>query len=272
MSFETDTCVSDRLDGLVATVSSDWEIWGPNGGYLSAIALRAAATRAPAGHRPASLSVQYLARGRFGDARLEVETLREARTAACYAVTMRQSEQRTLAAQVWTTNKTDGPAYSDAAMPDVPPPEALEPSSAYLKDEPAHAFWQHFDAHPVRWPWPGDPDPRGHVYQQWMRFRGYRPGLDAYVDAARAVLLIDTLLWPTHWRGEPPGADYVAPSLDLTVWFHHPSANADWLLLDAAAPVAEAGLIHGHARVWTPDGRLVASGGSNLIHMPLPKA
>jgi len=271
MSFTTDTAVAERDGALVAEVSRDWEIWGPNGGYLAAIALRAAGARAPAGHRPASVSVQYLARGLFGPARLDVECLREARFAACYGVTMWQQDRRTLTAQVWTTAKPagDGPAYRDVRRPDVPGPEALPPSAHHLKDEPAHVFWQHFDAHPVRWSWPGDPDPRGHVYEQWMRFRDHAPGTDPFLDQARALLLIDTMLWPTHWRGEPPGADYVAPSLDVAVWFHEASGDADWLLIEARTPVAGSGLVHGHARVWTRDGKLVASGGSNLLHTPL---
>jgi acyl-CoA thioesterase II len=263
LSFEEDTLVADDF---TATVSPAWEIWGPNGGYLSSIALRAAARAVPEGHRPASVSVNYLARGVFGPAKLDVTMLRETRSVRFVRVDMVQERRVVLTAQAVTTDRAEdsGPAYVDPVMPDVPPPEALPPASHYLKDEPAHAFWSHFDSHPVRWPWPGDPDPEGHVYRQWMRFRDHKTG-DAFVDAARALLLIDTLLWPTHWRGQPPGTDYVAPSLDVSVWFHAPSAGSDWLLLDAAAPVARAGLIYGEARVWGRDGSLVASGASNML-------
>jgi len=31
------------------------------------------------------------------------------------------------------------------------------------------------------------------------------------------------------------------------------------------------GLIHGRSRIWTEDGRLVATGGSNLLHTPLKR-
>ncbi len=271
MSFEADTAVTERRGAVLAQVSRAWEIWGPNGGYLSAVALRAAGLRAPVGHRPASISVQYLARGAFGEAQLEVETLRESRVACCFGVAMWQEGRRTLTAQVWTTGKPLGlgPANRDVQMPSVPSPDTLKPVSDHLGDEPAHPFWQHFDAHPVRWSWPGNPDPRGHVYEQWMRFKNHVPGADPFVDEGRALLLIDTLLWPSHWRGEPAGTDYAAPSLDVSVWFHEPSAGADWLLVEARTPVAGAGLINGGARVWTRDGGLVASGGSNLLHMPM---
>jgi acyl-CoA thioesterase II len=270
VSFEADTRVSDDF---TANVSPDWEIWGPNGGYLSTIALRAAARAAPPGHRPASIAVNYLARGEFGAAKLDVTVLRATRSVQFVRVDMRQGDRHVLTAQVVTTDRSEdsGPAYTDLKMPEVPPPDALPPASHWLKDEPAHAFWSHFDAHPVRWSWPGDPDPAGHVYRQWMRFRNHQTG-DAFVDAARALLLIDTLLWPTHWRGQPPGTDYVAPSLDVAVWFHAPGADTDWLLLDAAAPTARSGLIYGEARVWSTGGTLLASGGSNMLVTPFHRA
>lgn len=38
--------------------------------------------------------------------------------------------------------------------------------------------------------------------------------------------------------------------------------------MDGVADIAREGLIHGHSRIWTDDGRLVATGGSNLLHTP----
>ena len=40
--FALDTAVSGEDGRYTATLSHDWEIWGPNGGYVAAIALRAA--------------------------------------------------------------------------------------------------------------------------------------------------------------------------------------------------------------------------------------
>jgi len=37
-----DTEVSGADDHYVARLSRDWEIWGPNGGYLASVAIRAA--------------------------------------------------------------------------------------------------------------------------------------------------------------------------------------------------------------------------------------
>jgi len=56
--FDTHTRLEPREGGhFRATLDRAFEIWGPNGGYLSAIALRAAGFVAPAGHRPASITV-----------------------------------------------------------------------------------------------------------------------------------------------------------------------------------------------------------------------
>lgn len=59
----------------------------------------------------------------------------------------------------------------------------------------------------------------------------------------------------------------MAPSLDVAAWFHLPMGG-DWLLLDVAAERAAGGLIHGTARVWSADGKLIASGGSGLAVLP----
>ena len=54
-----------------AQVSDDWEIWGPCGGYVAAIALRAAGEESPFG-RPASFFCHYLAVADFAPVELAV--------------------------------------------------------------------------------------------------------------------------------------------------------------------------------------------------------
>ena len=53
----------------------------------------------------------------------------------------------------------------------------------------------------------------------------------------------------------------------MTVWFHGRPGRAEWLLGHARADVAGGGLIHGNVHIWSEDGRLLASGGSNLLHV-----
>src|ERR1700691_1000583 len=74
-----DTAIRDEGGRLSATLSRDWEIWGPNGGYVSAIALRAAGKIAPPDHRPATFSGQYLSAGQFEDVEIQADAVRKGR-------------------------------------------------------------------------------------------------------------------------------------------------------------------------------------------------
>lgn len=266
-ALQDDTALIERDGRLTATLSRDWEIWGPNGGYLSAIALRAAGRAAPEGHKPASFSCQYLSSPPFGEVELVVTPVKSGRAAWCLNVAMVQGGRTHLQAQVWTASRTTGPEQVEAAAPDVPGPTDLQPIEAHLPpDAPIHRFHANFDHRPVRYtPW-GERNPDGAHVREWRRFRGFEAGKDPFLDQARALLLIDTLVWPTFARSLSERPAYIAPSLDLSVWFHDaPGAASEWLLLDVRADAAKAGLIYGDARVWTQEGRLVATGGSHLL-------
>lgn len=57
-----------------ALVHDDWEIWGPEGGYVAAIALRAAGAASPFA-RPASFFCHYLSVANFAPVDLAVTPL-----------------------------------------------------------------------------------------------------------------------------------------------------------------------------------------------------
>jgi len=274
-ALQVDTAVTADGARLTAAISRDWEIWGPNGGYVSAIALRAAGAVAPGDHRPASLTVQYLGAGQFADAEAVVTPVKQGRSAWLLNVELRQEGKTFLQAQVWTTNRTEGPEVLEASMPSVSPPSALktfaEHARAHYGDDapPPPKFWTNLEAKPQSWkPFDAPREAAPAVLAEWYRFVGYEPG-DVWLDQARAVVLIDTLTWPVHHRGRAEAPDYIAPTLELAVWFHAPAGDADWLLVEGVADVATGGLIHGRNRIWTEDGRLVATGGSNLLVTPL---
>jgi hypothetical protein len=58
-SLDLDTRIETEDGRARALLSEDWRIWGPNGGYVAAIALRAAG-RASAFSRPASFAFHFL--------------------------------------------------------------------------------------------------------------------------------------------------------------------------------------------------------------------
>ena len=263
------TRIEQAGDGLRARIDPAWDIWGPCGGYLATIALRAAGLAAP-GHRPVALSCQYLSRASQGEVRVTADVVKPG-SAACVNVALEQNGQLFLQAQVWTTSKDQGPRAMAASMPDVPGPNELPDLEDLLNrhGQPILPFLKNFDCRPVDYRLVGDADPKGPQIERWQRYRDWTPTDDPFLDAGRSVIAIDTHIWMAHVRGLPAPADYVAPSLDLSVWFHQPAAPAEWLLVAARSDVALDGLIHGLVRVWTEDGRLAATGGSQCLVLPL---
>lgn len=269
--LQDDIALSERDGRLFVTLSRDWEIWGPNGGYVAALALRAAGMRAPAGHRPATISVQYLSVAKFEEIEAVVEPVKQGRSAWCLNVALVQAGKRFLQAQVWTTDRNDGPAANELKMPDVPSWEDLK-SWAELsppRTDTRRFFWDNFEGRPItpRQGWVADP--RGAMLQEWYRYVDFDSGGDVFLDCARPLILIDTLQWPAHNRALSAQPDYIAPSLDVSVWFHQAPGATAWLLADVHSGTADNGLIHGSARLWSADGRLLATGGSNMLVTPV---
>jgi acyl-CoA thioesterase II len=251
-----------------ASVSSDWEIWGPCGGYVAALALRAAGAESPLA-RPASFYCHYLSVASFAPAELEVTALRAGRTVVAQRVAMAQEGTPVLEAMIWSVGDVEGLQHDDAAPPDVPSPAEL-PQPAPLPprgDAPRYAYWDNFDQRLLEssetWPPPGPLPPS---FRRWMRCRPTATFADPWVDAARSLIMLDVGSWPAgsrpHAYANPP---YIAPSLDLYTAFQQPGSDSAWVLLDAHAPIAHGGLLSWTGRLWSDDGRLLASGGGQAV-------
>lgn len=269
----TDTAVQHLGDGRYqATLSADWEIWGPMGGYVAACALRAAGAEA-GDRRPTTFSCHYLGVARFGPVDIRVETRKQGRTATSLRVEITQEGRPILDAGVWSTTGNEGLEHDETAPPKVPGPDELPDIRDLLPEDaqPPFAFWHNFEAKPVDFEagWPPD-GPRPARWQEWLRFVPTGTFHDPWVDAARSVILVDLPSWPAAhrphaWR-EPA---VTAPTLDLSVAFHRPTDTEDWLLCDGTAPLSTRGLFGWTARVWSPGGRLHASGGGQCLYRPI---
>lgn len=257
----------DGTGRFTATLSPEWEIWGPMGGYVAAVALRAAGAASPF-DRPATFACHYLAVARFEPVDLVVTVQRAARTALSQRVVMTQGDRTVLTAEVWSVGTVEGLEHHLAEPPAVPGPEGL-PSFAELEPDrwPWYPFWANLDARPTggreQWPPPGPLPPR---WRTWLRFRPTATFGDPWVDAARSVVLLDLVGWPSAnqhhaWREAP----YTAPSLDLSVAFHEAAPEAGWLLADGYSPVAGNGLVGWNGRLWSPAGRLVSSASGQAL-------
>jgi acyl-CoA thioesterase II len=249
-----------------AVLSAEWDVWGPLGGYVAAIALRAlgAASDCP---RPASFQCLFLSVARFGPVELEVVPLRRGRRSQALAVSMSQDGRPILTAWGWTVAANlDGLEHAHAAMPAVTGAEELR-SFAELADDYDEWFpiWRTIDGRPLAW----SDDPAPPFWHCWMRLRETPDLADPFLDAARTLMWLDMMMWNAAARPHLPWPlAYVAPNLDLAATFHAPAAREEWLLCDAAAPVGREGLLGCNGRVWTRDGTLVASGTSTLFCRP----
>jgi len=274
--FERDTHLEPAegpeqpLPRYQANLSKDWEIWGPNGGYLASIALRAAGHEA-AIPRPVAFAGHFLSVGRFGPTDAEVEVLRRGRSSESLRVTLSQEGKPIFVALVRTAAEVPGLEHDVATAPVVPPPDAIEP----VVWRNTYTFWNNFD---VRWVKPSaderkelDQEARAHEphWLSWQRLRPRATFDDPFTDAARYLLLIDTLTWPAASLPHPNGA-FRAPNLDVVAWFHRADPESDWLLAEQHCGVAEGGLMGTHGRVWSRDGRLLATGGAQLFCVPRP--
>ena len=266
-----DTAVKGGDGRYTARMSPDWEIWGPNGGYVASIALRAAGAHSRF-DRPATLVGHFLGVADFdADVDLEVTTLREAKRAQSIRVSMTQRGQPIFDAMVWSVGDVSGLEHDVSEMPEVPDPEGL-PSVrerlAEIGEVPMFKFWANFDVRPVAWTddWKNRA-PSAPVAGEWYRFVPRSTFDDPWLDACRSVILLDTLGWPAAGRLHVR-SDYIAPSIDLSVAFHRHENTEQWLYAQASAPSASGGLVACESRVWSRRGTLLAVGAGQLLCRP----
>jgi len=249
-----------------AELAPAWEVWGPIGGYVAAIALRALAAETDL-PRPASFHCQFLSVARFAPVDLEVATLRRGKRSHALRVAMTQDGNPILAASGWfVAADMTGLEHEHAVAPDVPRADRLA-SYATLADNYAdwYPFWRSADGRPVRWEEPHPP-----VWHTWMRLTDTPRPLDPITEAGRMVLWMDMMMWNAAQAPHPWPESHVAPNLDLAMSFHDFAPDDEWLLCDAHAPVAREGIIGCRGHLWSGAGRLLATGNATLFCRPNP--
>jgi acyl-CoA thioesterase len=262
-----DTAVTGGEGHYSARLSPDWEIWGPNGGYVASVALRAAAAHAAFG-RPAAFTCHYLSVARFDEVELEVRTLRQTKRAESVAVSMTQAGTPVIEALAWFVRAGDGLCHDHAPMPDVTQHEALPEIRELLPpDAPlSFPFWGNLESKPLQfYADPSQRRPGEPIIRNWYRFVPQATFEDPVIDACRSLILLDTMSWPAAVRAHPPDLAWMAPNLDVAIQFHRTDPGAEWLLADAVAPIAEDGLIGFRSQVFSDRGRLLASGSGQLL-------
>ncbi len=152
-------------------------------------------------------------------------------------------------------------------MPDVPPPEDLPTTLDLLGDvdHPVARYWarerpmdlRHVDA-PIYWAPAIDRVARQTV---WMRTPAPMPDDPvlhrAVLGYASDYTLLESVLRRHGHAWTTPGLR--AASLDHAMWWHRPVRVDEWLLYVQASPSASGARGLGIGRVFSRDGRLVAS-------------
>ncbi len=163
----------------------------------------------------------------------------------------------------------EGPEHQ-SAMPEVPPPEGVAREldlireradripralrGVYTQDRP-------IDFRPVDPVDPFDPEASAPERRMWLRAIGEMPDEAVAHQAVLAYAsdygLLGTALLPHALSFRQP--DLQAATLDHSLWFHRPFRADGWLLYVMESPAAAGARGFATGRVYTRDGRLVAS-------------
>jgi len=239
------------------------------GGQVAAHALVAATRTVQPQYVVHSLHSYFL---RPGDTSVpivyDVDDVRNGRSFATRRVLARQHGRPIFGMTLNFQVPEEGFEHQDK-MPEVPAPEdCLDLISATPKRSRDPEEWQReWAALDVRYA--GDSRPGGVLESEdhpararlWIRVSGRLPDdplqqTAAFTYASDMTLLAATLIPHGRYIASP---DVQAASLDHTIWFHRPFRADEWWLYDQVSPSASGGRGLAFARVFTQDGRLVAS-------------
>ena len=253
------------------------------GGQVIAQALVAAESTVPE-DRPAHSLHAYFLRGGSEDHPVEYRVERgfDGGSFANRRITAVQQDRQILSCSVSFQRREEGPHHQSAAMPDVPPPEDLEPDHLLLE---RHRAEIKASAPPIvlrprpiemRAVHPGalfSREPAPAEQRVWFRARAPLPDDPRLHRAVLAywsdMRLMATCLLPhglAFARGDVTGA-----SLDHAVWFHADARTDDWLLYAMDSPWSGNARGLNHGRIFTRDGRLVASVAQEGMFRPQPR-
>lgn len=268
-ALDIDTMVRGSDGRYTAAVSRDWEIWGPNGGYMAVLALRAAGAHTDL-LRPASFAGHFLGVADFDDVDITVRTLRRTKRVESMAISMTQHDRPILESMVWVVTEGDGLVHDAWSPPAVAAPHELPTMAERMADEaPGFRFWDNLECRPCDWIEDWDNRAPGEFHENaWYRFVPTATFTDPFVDAGRSLLVLDTVFWPVAMRGHVENAGWYAPSIDIQVRFHAAAPEREYLLTDVHSPAAHDGLVSGVGSIWSDDGRLLATGGQQMLCRP----
>jgi acyl-CoA thioesterase-2 len=197
-----------------------------------------------------------------------VETVRDGRSFSVRRSVAMQHDRPIFFMSASFQRHENGLDHQVPAPLDVPPPDEVPTMRERLARYPERlGIWgiipRPMDVRYVGEPGWVPPGDRPADYQQrvWMRIDGKLPD-DPLIHAcaltfASDLTLLDSVL-SFHGEVWGPGG-FIGASLDHALWFHRPFRADEWFLYDCASPSASGARGLATGRMFTADGRLIAS-------------
>ena len=249
--FEQDTRVTEVDPGVFeGHVNRDWWIvFGPNGGFVAALLMRAMTAAVDDDSRaPRSLTVHYTAAPKEGAVRIRTTVERTGRSMTTVSCRMEQDGRLiAIAAGAFSAPRTGAHEFNDLPAPDVPPPEELETVETRPELPP---FARQGEVRPAIG---GPPFVGGDraLAGGWIRPLDAQP-----IDGALVAQLTDAWIPAVFSRLHAPNP---VPTIDLTVHFRAPlPLPADWVLVRFESRLSLDGFVEEDGELWSRDGQLIA--------------
>ena len=244
------------------TTREFWVGAGAHGGHLGATLLRA--LEAEAGDpalAPRSITVHFTTRAEEGD--LEIETVTERRGTGVVTTSARMMQGDRLVALALAAfgRRREGPAFTEEALPEFPPPEEARAPSERASSQTPVAMRKYEFRFTVGAPFSGGPARTG----GWIRTKQPRTA-----DALMVFNFTDIWMPAIFMKLSEP--EWV-PTVELTVNFlaELPVAGAapdDWYGVLFEAPAAAEGYWREEGSIWSRDGRLLARSSQLSVLLP----
>jgi acyl-CoA thioesterase len=246
VTFDVDTALEPagelRWRGVVPPT---WSIGtGPNGGFMAALAARAA--ELAAGAPPRSLTLHYLSPPAEAAIDVQAEVVRAGRSATFLRLALTQDAKPVvMALAVCGAWYDDAPTWSDLAPPVLPPREEcllIDPTRSGVP--PLQGRYESYIA-------TQDPDARPIRVAGYIRTREPHPA-----DHVALAAMSDAFIPPAFFRTAEP---ITVPTLELTIHFRGipPADPHPFVVQTTVSRFAAGGTVEVDGELWTEDGRLL---------------
>src|SRR4051812_25447739 len=251
--FGRDTAVRELEPGVYeGQVNRDWWIvFGPNGGFLAAMMVKAMGAAVADDTRAArSLTIHYTAAPKEGPIRVRTTIERAGRSLTTISARMEQGERLiALALGAFSKERVAALEYDERRAPEIPPPEAVPVVAPQPQMPPFSRQWE------LRYaigkpPFGGDDDGPT-ISGGWIAPLDEHP-----VDAALVAQITDAWLPAVFIRLAQPNA---VPTIDLTIHFRAELPLPPGpVLVQFESRLARGGFVEEDGWIWSREGDLIA--------------